>query len=223
MKRSMTAAIIWALGASLVAAEEPKFSCVDLEAKFTHKLSDKFGDNFEGNLLTVPKGEQTFEKIKFKIGEGVVQLGSKMLPAQPEKVEGIKVERKFAKLHILHANCFGGGPSLPGSPLYVEDDTKIGEYKVNYEDKSAEYVPIVFGKDVRDWWFRDDEKEPSRGLVAWKGENDPAKKHGCKLRLYLSTWKNPKPDMKVISVDYIGQKEATVAAPFCAALTLEEK
>jgi hypothetical protein len=29
--------------------------------------------------------------------------------------------------------------------------------------------------------------------------------------------------MKVISIDYIGQKEATVAAPFCVALTLEEK
>ena len=81
----------------------------------------------------------------------------------------------------------------------------------------------MFGKDVRDWWFRDDEKEASRSKVAWKGDNELAAKYGCRLRLYLSTWENPKPDSKVISIDYIGQKEATVAAPFCAALTLEEK
>lgn len=138
-------------------------------------------------------------------------------------MEGTKVDKKFAKLHILHATCYGGGPNVPGSPWYVEDGTKIGEYKVNYEDKSSEYIPIVFGKDVRDWWFRADEKEASHSKVAWKGDNDYATKNTCRLRLYLSTWENPKPDMKVISIDYLGQKEATMAAPFCVALTLEEK
>jgi hypothetical protein len=221
MRSVATACVFWIL-TGLAEADEPKFAYVDLTDKFTQKLADKFGTD-ERNLLSVPKGEQTFEKVKFKVGDGVVQLGSKQLADKPEKVEGTKVDRKFAKLHILHATCFGGGPNVAGSPWYVEDGTKIGEYKINYEDKSSEYIPIVFGKDVRDWWFRADEKEASHSKVVWKGDNDYAKENECRLRLYLSTWDNPKPDMKVISIDYIGQKEATVAAPFCVALTLEEK
>jgi len=221
MRSVATACVFWIL-TGLAGADEPKFAYVDLTDKFTQKLADKFGTD-ERNLLSVPKGEQTFEKVKFKVGDGVVQLGSKQLADKPEKVEGTKVDRKFAKLHILHATCFGGGPNVAGSPWYVEDGTKIGEYKINYEDKSSEYIPIVFGKDVRDWWFRADEKQASHSKVAWKGDNDYAKENECRLRLYLSTWDNPKPDMKVISIDYIGQKEATVAAPFCVALTLEEK
>lgn len=223
MTRSITAVLIcWVILVARVAAEEPKFAYVDLDGKSNHKLADKFGTE-EGNLLTVPKGEQTFENVKFKVGDGIIQLGSKQLADKPEKVEGTKVDKKFAKLHILHATCYGGGPNVPGSPWYVEDGTKIGEYKVNYGDKSAEYIPIVFGKDVRDWWFRKDEKEASHSKTAWKGDNDYATMNECRLRLYLSAWDNPKPGMKVISIDYIGQKEATVAAPFCVALTLEEK
>jgi hypothetical protein len=117
----------------------------------------------------------------------------------------------------------GGGPNAPGTEWHVEDDTPIGEYKIYYEDKSDETIPIIYGKDVRDWWFREDEKETSRSKVAWKGENDLAKKYECKLRLYLTTWENPKPDKKIVSIDYIGRKDETVAAPFCVALTLEEK
>jgi hypothetical protein len=116
MKHSLaTIALCWGLSLP-AAAEEPKFAYIDLEAKATQKLAEKFGnDNREGNFLTVPKGEQTFEKIKFKIGEGVIQLGSKVLTEQPEKVEGIKVDKKLAKLHILHATgwrrseCSGHG------------------------------------------------------------------------------------------------------------------
>jgi hypothetical protein len=201
-----------------------RFTTVDLKDKFTHKLKDKFGnDPREGNFLTIEKGEQMLGGIKFQIGEGVVQLGSKVWQEMPEKVEGIKVGRKFAKLHILHATGYGGGPNMPGNDWYIEDDTEIGEYKIHYEDKSTEAILIVYGKDVRDWWFREDEKEPSRSKVVWRGDNELAKKLNCRLRLYLTTWENPKPDKKVVSIDFISRKDKTVAAPFCVAMTLEAK
>jgi hypothetical protein len=212
--------------ADMFAAPVPRqrFTTVDLKDKFTHKLKDKFGnDQREGNFLTIKKGEQTLGGVKFKIGEGVVQLGSKVWHEMPEKVEGIKVDKKFAKLHILHATGYGGGPNMPGNDWYVEDDTEIGEYKLHYEDRSTARIPIVYGKDVRDWWFREDEKEPSRSKVVWTGDNELAKTLDCRLRLYLTTWENPKPDKKVTRIDYISRKEKTVAAPFCVAMTLEEK
>jgi hypothetical protein len=39
----------------------------------------------------------------------------------------------------------------------------------------------------------------------------------------MSTWKNPKPDKKVVSIDYIGRKEETPAAPFCVAMTADSE
>jgi hypothetical protein len=225
MTRLLTAAgLCFVFTAAVAVAEDKKLLYVDLKDKVNHKLTEKFGnDDREGNFLAIENGEKTLEGVKFKIGDGVIQLGSKVWTEMPEKVDGIKVDKKFAKLHILHATGYGGGPNAPGTEWYVEDDTEIGEYKINYEDKSVETIPIVYGKDVRDWWFKEDEKEPSRSKVVWKGENNLAKKYECGLRLYATTWENPKPDKKIVSIDYIGRKDKTVAAPFCVAMTLQEK
>src|SRR5205823_6181546 len=105
---------------------------------------------------------------------------------------------------------------------YVEDDTPIGEYRVHYEDGTNAVIPIVYGKDVRDWFYVEDEKEPSRGKVAWQGNNGRAPQVGARIRLYLSTWENPSPGKKVTTIDYSSRKDQTVAAPFCIAMTLEE-
>jgi len=228
MNRSLAIACLSCLISLAAFAEEKadlkKGTPIDLTDYVNHTPGEKIeADRREGNTLSLPLGEQTFEGIRMKIEEKVVQLGSSVMKERPEKVSGIKIGRKLSRLHILHATCFGGGPNRPGAAWYVEDDTAIGEYRINYEDGSSENILIEYGKDVRDWWFREDEKETSRSKVVWKGANDLAEKYDCLLRLYLTTWKNPKPDQKVVSVDYIGRKDETVAAPFCVAMTIEEK
>ena len=206
---------------SHVAAQE-QFSYVDLASKTNRNLNDDLGTGRPGNTLSaLPTGEQTFGGIKFKIGPGAMLLGSTELQSLPDKIEGIAVERKFAKLHILHATNFGGGLNKPGDDWYVKDGTLIGQYMVHYEDGSAEGVPIVFGKDVRDWWYVDGEAETSRGKVVWRGENGAASEFGAHIRLYASTWTNPKPDKKVLRIDYVSRKRETPAAPFCLALSLQ--
>ncbi|HEY1861819.1 MAG TPA: hypothetical protein VGG61_15775 [Gemmataceae bacterium] len=202
-------------------APDAKYTYVDLKGKFNHKITEKFHatDTDENNLAIEP-GKQKLGDIDFQIGDGVIQLGSIMVKEDPEKVEGIKIGSKFIKLHIIHACGYGGGPNTK-PPGFVEDGTTIGEYKVYYDDKTTETIPIVYGEDVRDWWFGKDEKEPSKSQVVWKSETEQSKKYMCGTRLYLSTWKNPKPGKKVVSIDYIGRKTETGAAPFCVAMTLE--
>jgi hypothetical protein len=216
------------LGLSLAApAPAPvveKLQPIDLQSKANLKLTGNLGTGAEGNnLKELPTGAQTFGGIKFTLGEGLVQLGSKVVDKMPAKIEGIKVDKHFAKLHILHATNFGGGPNQEGTPWFVKDDTLIGEYRVNFEDKSSVTIPIIYGKDVRDWFYIDGEKEPSRGKVVWKGDNNRAKLAGARIRLYLTTWENTVPEKKVVSIDYLSKKDDTVAAPFCLALTLEAK
>lgn len=188
------------------------FTYINLQPKANHKLKDQFHDNAftNNNLGSLPLGTQKFEGVPFKIEEKFIQLCGQRLKTRPAQVEGIKVDKKFAKLHILHATGW-----------FVPDDTLIGEYTVHYEDKTKETIPIVFGKDVRDWWFYENTPGVSRGKVAWQGTNEATTGNKAGIRLYLTTWENPKLDKKVVRIDYSSKN--TDAAPFCVAITAEEK
>ena len=142
---------------------EDKITYIDLEPQANRKLADNQGRGLDGNdLNNVPTGEQKFGDLMFKIGPKLIQLGSQMLDSLPATVEGITVKKKFTKLYILHATCFGGGPNEPGGIGYVKDGTPIGEYVVHYKDKTTERIPIVYGEEVRDWFFAEGEAEPSK-------------------------------------------------------------
>lgn len=193
-------------------AQAETITYIDLQPKANQKLKEDFhSDQYPGNnLAELPTGKQTFADVKFNIGDGAIQLGSKRVKDKPEKIEGIKVDQKLDRLHILHATGYR-----------AEDDTPIGEYVVHYADKSKETIEIVYGKDVIDWWFYPDSKEVTRGKKAWEGQNEPAKGFDASIRLYLTTWENPHPGKQVVSIDYISTQ--TDAAPFCVAMTVERK
>jgi hypothetical protein len=197
------------LALPLAGAEGRRVAYLDLQPLAKQKLKESFG-NEGNNLAALPTGEQTFAGVKFKIGEGLIQLSGNETTDKPEKAEGIKVNTTFSKLYVLH-----------GTHWAAKDDTIIASFTVNYDDKSQETIPIVYGKDVLDWWYDDDSTEPTRAKVAWKGDNDDAKNQAHKIRLYLTTWKNPEPARKVVSIDF-ASTNADKAAPFCVAMTAEE-
>jgi len=209
---ALTTAFAWAEDETKRENKDTRhFDCLDLQAKANHKLKDQFpGADFLGNDLGgLPQEEQTLEGVKFKIGPGYIVLGSARLAAKPDKVEGIKVGKRFAKLHILHAAAW-----------FPDDNAAIGEYTITWEDDTSVTIPIIYGEDVSDWWFIDGSPEPTRAKAAWKGENDASKAMGKGIRLYLTTWENPKPDKKVKTIDFSSTK-TTNCAPFCVAMTLE--
>ena len=202
-----------ALALTPVRLADTRFSYVDLQSKANQKLTDNLGSGREGNnLAAVPKGEQTWEGVKFKIADGFLQLGSQYLKEpKPDRVDGIKIGKAFTKLHLLQGTLWGHNTN-------VADDTEIAKYQVHYEGGDSETIPVVYGKDVRDWWVSEDAGEVTRGKVAWKGQNSRA----GEIRLYLVTWENPHPTKRVVSIDYV-KIGGTDAAPFCVAITLEEK
>ena len=214
MKLSFAVSVVMLASLAFAApAPEATITFLDLQPKANHKLKDAMHDaNLpENNLADLPQGKQTLDGVKFNIGESMIQLGNDILKDKfPEKVEGIKVGAKFAKLHILHATGY-----------MVPDDTVIGKYLIHYDDKTDAEIEIVYGKDVRDWWYHEGDKDPSKGKVAWKGSNPSAKELSSSLWLFHMTWENPKPDKKVVSIDYVSSM--THAAPFVIAMTMEDK
>lgn len=203
MRSIVVVGVAWLLAAPIPKEKAGKLTYLDLQPQANTKLTDGEGNN----LAALPKGEQALAGVKFKIGEGLIQLNP---TDESAKVEGIKVGTTCRKIHFLHA-CHQGAAA----------DAIIGYYTVNYEDKSQETIPLVYGKDLADWWYTEGSAAPTRAVIAWKGDNDVAKNQGAKIRLYLRTWKNPEPNRKVVSIDF-GSTKYTGTSPFCVAITVEE-
>ena len=217
---------MWCAGVASAPAADDGHIYIDLQAKANQKLDDNFHSSAEGNnLSSLPKGEQKFKGVPFKIEDGLIQLGSKVVDDKPEKVEGIKVDAKFTKLNLLHATGYGGGPNQEGNAGFVADDTVIGKYVVHYDDKdkTTAEIEIVYGKDVIDWWVGPDRKDPTRSKVGWEGENAAVKGSGTKIKLSVSSWENPHPKKKILSIDYVNSAASTDVCPFCVAITAEDK
>jgi len=194
----------------------PPFPCageltfIDLQEKANRRLVESWGGRPDNNLSELPRGEQTLAGVKFKIGDGMIQLASRQRPKAPEKV-GIDVDRMLAKLYILHGSEWAARD--------VAEGTLIGNYEVRYDDGSVEKIPIAKGHDVRDWWEHRPASPVSRGKVVWVGRNGTSRRDNRTLRLYLCVWENPHPGKKIVGIDYVSTK--TNASPFCVAITAE--
>jgi hypothetical protein len=202
-----------------MASADDKFNPIDLQPFANKKLIESsdagLGNN---NLAALPKGEQVFDNVKFQIGKSLIELSGNLFTNRfPDKVEGIKVNEKLAKLHILHATEY----TVPAGTL-------IGEYRINFNDHSAIIIPIVSGDDVCDWWDwwsdnrRGDPKISPRIRVVWEGDNGAARGLVKRICLFMTTWENPWPDKTVESIDY-SSKTDVASAPFCVAITAEMK
>jgi hypothetical protein len=209
-----------ALPAGEAAKPEPaarKFFFVDLQPKANQRLADRFGSGSEGNdLAELPRGERTFGGVRFRIGDGILQLNSKQLKEQKaHEIKGIQLGHRFAKLHVLHATCYGNGK-------VVKDGTLIAQYRVCYHDGGVEVLPVVYGEDVRDFWLAEEAEGVTRGRVVWTGANDYARQNKSRLRLYLTSWDNPYPDRNPRHIEYHKVNDSP-AAPFCVAITVEKE
>ena len=185
---------------------------LDLSGAWNRKTVDFSGPgDFEGNgLAELPRGEQALRGVTFRIGEGVVQLGSTNLPDESGEVLDIAVQRKISRLYALHATQWN-----------TDDGALVGQYRLTYQDGKTASLPIVYGADIRDWWIWDNGMPLTRGVVAWTGANLRTEQYDIALRLSLSVWENPHPNKQVAALDFVSSMD-TEAAPFCVALTVEE-
>jgi hypothetical protein len=153
--------------------------------------------------------------VRFDL-RGLVALGGKagdehfpLVERQPTPLSfnGIPVNRRFARLHILQ-----------GTSKDVPDGTVIGAYILHYVDGRTADLPFAYGKDLRDWWGWQRDKEATGAEPAWAGVKHDYPFKGP-VRLYQMTRDNPHPEIEVKSLDLVSAK--TVCAPFLVAITVE--
>jgi hypothetical protein len=211
---SLAAGVVAAAG--LLAAPASKsqpVQFISLKGHTNVKMTENLHSNqYENNnLKSLPTGKQKLGEVEFEIGDGVLQLGSSGVD-KPKEFKDIKVGRTLKKLHFLQACGYS-----------TEDGTVIAKYVIHYDDKTTADVEVQFGRDVVDWWAYPDRAGPTKGKVAWEGENEAAKGFDAKIKLYLMTWENPKPDKKVETIDFVATNPEQPAAAFCVAITSEDK
>lgn len=169
------------------------------------------GTNGPNNLSTFPAGKGTYGDVPFEVS-GIVQLTSNQAVLAkrkfPEKIEGIKVGAACARVHLLHGAGWND----------VEKNT-IGVIVLRYTDGSASSIPIVYGRHVYDWWVNDEAVEDPNTKIAWTGVNKVSKMFGTDLRIYRTTFANPKPTAVVDSIDFASTKKES--APFLLGLSVE--
>ena len=186
---------------------------IDLGDHFTssllespHRTKDEaVGSNYWDKL---PIGLQTLAGIEFDM-RGIVHLDSASLGdgnvvKYPRESRGIQVKSKAGWLHFLHTTGWGN----------QKNGMIIGQYRLRYSDGQSRDLPIVIGRDVRDW-FDNPFVETTHSQIAWAGYCV-----GSHKTLFMSSWENPRPEVEIAAIDFIS--DMTPAGPMLMAITLEQ-
>jgi hypothetical protein len=187
---------------------------LDLSAQYNGALTESWqvGGLANNDLAALPRGIQEFGGVKFDV-RGVIQLSGREALTQlqvrfPKEVKNIKVGQTCQTLHFLQATAWA-----------APEGTTVGSYLVHYANGESREIPIVYGRDVRDWWTQGNEAASAELKTVWTGKNEAQGGEQAPKRLFESTWKNPRPDIKIESLDY--RSAMSPSAPFLIAITVE--
>ncbi len=201
------------------------FFPVDLSHHVNYGLTQPMLGVAGNNLSDLGTGHTTLRWVPFQI-DGAVLVGpgetQGRLTGGPvplsASVTGIPIGRKLDWLYFLHAANFASLNSCLGP------GEKIGAYIVHYADGTQEQIPLCTGVDIADWW--DVRDQVSAAEVAWTGKNDAASANRVGIRLFLKSWKNPRPGVAIQSLDVVAADRIvplghSAPAPFLVAVTSE--
>jgi hypothetical protein len=206
---------------------------LDLTGHYTGTLTDPlfpldFIDAADNDLSELPAQMAEFGQVWFDV-RGVIRTRSSHPSGHPfaltrdrypARIAGIRVERPFTQLHLLHGCGGGWTDTVDGAKHAVPDGAPIARLVFHYADGGQHAESIVYGEHLLDWWGDPrDSREVGGGRVAWEGTNPVAHALGARLRLYHIALTNPSPERSVAHLDY--ESLLTACSHFVVAITVE--
>jgi eukaryotic-like serine/threonine-protein kinase len=183
---------------------------IDLSSHYNLELHRPGGGDFAGLAV----GTQTLGGTPFDV-RGIIHLNGQLAKQDgaeyPESIMGIRVGRTCRWLHFLQ-----------GTGWDAASGTEVGKYVLHYADGQQRELPIIFGRDLENWWFQGappEMNDPDGAVTVWTGNNLKAANDGYSIGLYESTRTNPRPDVELESIDFVSSMSP--AAPFLVALTVD--
>ena len=189
-----------------------KPSLINLSAYYNAAFTESWHGNSKNDLASLPTGAQNFDGVNYDV-RGIIQVGSKDRGGVrfPARIDGIKIQQKCARLHFLHSAGFGS---------LNDEGAQVGAYIVHFATNRMQLeIPIIYGRDVRNWHTLAGEKPSAELTVAWKGVNEISAASHNFIRLFSTTWVNVAPGVEIESIDFVSSM-GTVA-PFLIAITAD--
>jgi eukaryotic-like serine/threonine-protein kinase len=203
---------------------------IDLSPHYTQRLDawlyPSFGtESPDFSLSTFPGGLVMLLDVPFD-ARGVLLtrrldrmggIAQELWEPWPIRVNGIQVHQRGQKLHVLQAVTYGDNMSED----VLQDGTVVGSYVWHFTDGTTHEEPIIYGRDLGDSFMSNSERpaDLERGRIAWVGDTPRAREQNGRVRLYLTAYANPRPELEISHIDFVSKM--TQAAPFLVAMTVE--
>jgi WD40 repeat protein len=192
-------------GSATATLRETRGSPLDL-SPFYNATLDKFW-NDENNLAALRKGVQRLAGVDYDV-RGAIKLRGQHNQDLLREVRSIPVERRCQRLHFLHSTAW-----------HESDGTTIGSYIIHFADGQQTEIPIVYGRDVRNWWLTREQHAAGIPAAVWIGSTPGAARSGFDIHLFHSVWENPRPNVEILDFDFVSAD--TQCPPFLIAVTAE--
>jgi hypothetical protein len=178
------------------------------------------------DLADLPFGAHLFSGVPFVVSGRVQLMGRGFFrwnQAFPSRACGLPVGRRCLRLHLLHGASF---VDLSDRRQRAE----IAALILHYADGEQRKLVLAAGQHVLDWWgptmstgISPEQRtltDPATQL-AWVGSNPALERArpGNSLRLYRTTFQNPRPGAEIRTVDFVSA--FTEAAPFLVGFTVD--
>ena len=187
---------------------------IDLSSNYTLPLHRNDGADYP----ELKPGLHELGGILFDI-RGTIELDGKTAAQHhaglPERIAGIRVGQKCRRLHFIQSTAWGG----------TTNGDQVATYILHYADGQQQELPVSFGWDTDNGWTWTPDgiaqplAAPGGAIPVWNGQNWLNLKDDCTLWLFRSTRENPRPDVEVVSIDFVSSMSP--ASPVLAALTVE--
>ncbi|MDC0325170.1 hypothetical protein OAM01_00260 [bacterium] len=176
-----------------------------------HIGTSSLGTSFRLGQLT--PGIHHFNDIRWDL-RGMITLTGQSQFYQylkyPASITDIPIRQPASKLHFLHGCLW---PEKQG--------TEIGSYKIIFENKHIERIPILYGINVANIVVNNQMPNPDVEFASKVDVYSSRKNKGSSKKqfFYHFEWTNPFPDQQIVALEFESARK--MAAPVLLGLTLE--
>jgi tetratricopeptide (TPR) repeat protein len=180
-----------------------EYQTLDIQKHLNRTLADEVAEDGKGgftdqgpdsDLHTLSTGRQMMSGVPFDIAapNSCLTLASKYRPGDaPQAVRGIKIGRRADALYFVHT-CAWTGRGVQGI------------YRIHYADGKSIDILLEGSTNLRDWASSSPEapfpfETGTLTRAGWTGSC----KHFAKVSVYVMEWANPRPEVELVSFDFI--------------------
>ena len=190
--------------------EKYDWQIADISSLLNRPLADEVDNDGKGgwtdqgptaDLRNLQAGDYKFNGVNFRVqaGNACFIMKNKHRPSDNLPASGkVDLKGKADMLAFLHS----GG--------WIEANTKQASYVIDYADGTKVEIPLIGGKNIKDWVGQGDSTDdikydPALGLLL-PAVSVPCQQFGRGM-VWMLLWKNPHPEKPIASLEVIGANE----------------